>query len=132
MKYVLFFLVILISIYPKKKEPKIKNCDSLLEKYQPVRNLTKKPFVKINFKLSDYYPNEAKKKNIRKGESSLRVFIDKKGNLACYTIIKKSEQKEFDEAAIKIIKKAKYKAGEINSSPVDSYVVFPIHFSLDE
>lgn len=130
MKYILF-LICVFSLFSSKKDSKKKSCEKF-DDYYEINELTKKPKLKINFKLSDFYPSKAKEKNIRVGETKLKVFINKKGELVCHSILKKSQGYGFDEAAVSIIKKAKFKAGEINSKPVNSFVILPIKFSLDE
>jgi periplasmic protein TonB len=130
MKYILF-LVLALSLFSSKKEQKKKSCEKF-ENYFESSELTKKPSIRINFNLSDFYPEKAKSKNIRVGESKLKVYINKKGELVCLSILKKNQDFGFDEAAIAIIKKAKFKAGEIDKKAVNSFVVLPIKFTLDE
>jgi TonB family protein len=136
MKFLIIFSLLFLQVFAGKKEVKTKvkpkSCEKFLESYHSQKELTKKPFVKINFKLSEYYPKKAKEKNIRSGETLVQVFIDKTGTLTCSKILKKSEGYGFDAAALKIIKNANFKPGEIDEKKVDSYAVFPVKFSLDE
>ncbi len=130
MKYI-FFLTLLLNLHSIKKDHKKKSCEKF-DNFLTTSKLTKKPSIKVDFKLADFYPKSAKEKNIRVGETKLKVFISKKGKLVCHSILKKSQGYGFDEAAVSIIKQAKFRAGEISGKPVNSYVVLPIKFSLDE
>jgi len=113
------------------KEEKDK-CDTYIEKgYQESKVLTKKPIIKINFSLKDFFPKEAKEKNIKTGKSVVQIFLNKKGKLVCTSIRQKSEGYGFDQAALQILRKAKFRPGEVKGKPVDSYLTLPIEFSSE-
>lgn len=134
MKLLSISLIFLISLQVLAgKEEKQKNkCDKYIEKgYKESKLLTKKPFLKIDFKLNDYFPKAAKEKGIKTGKTIAQIFINKKGKLVCTSIVQKSEGYGFDEAAIQIIRKARFRPGEINGKQVDSYVTLPVEFSQE-
>lgn len=132
--YTIPFLLLFISLsLSAGKEEKDKNkCEKYIAKgYHDSKELTKKPKLKIRFNLRDYFPIAAKEKGIKTGKTIVQIFLNKKGKLVCTSILKKSEGYGFDEAAIQIIRKAKFRPGEIKGKQVDSIVVLPVEFTLD-
>jgi TonB family protein len=128
--FLLFFLT--LSLFAGKEEKDKNKCEKYIAKgYQESQNLTKKPVLKIDFSLKDYFPKAAKEKGIKTGKTIVQIFLNKKGKLVCTSILKKSEGYGFDEAATQIIRKAKFRPGEINGKHVDSVVALPVEFTVE-
>lgn len=121
-----------LSIFAGKDEKDKNKCEKYITKgYVESKKLTKPPILKINFSLKDFFPAQAKEKGIKAGKSIVQIFLSKKGKLVCTSTVQKSEGYGFDEAAIHIIRKARFRPGEVNGKQVDSYVTLPVEFSLE-
>jgi|GEM_PF-1820628 protein TonB len=128
--FLILFFLFNLQIFAGKDEKN--KCDKYIEKgYLDSKNLSKPPILKISFSLKDFFPKEAKEKGIKTGKTVLQIFINKKGKLVCTSILQKSEGYGFDEAAIQIIRKARFRPAEANGKQVDSYVNLPVEFSLE-
>jgi protein TonB len=134
MKITLLILSLFLNLqlFADNDEKDKNKCDKYITKgYVESKKLTKPPILKINFSLKDFFPNAAKEKGIKTGKSIIQIFLNKKGKLVCTSIVQRSEGYGFDEAAIEIIRKAKFRPGEVNGKQVDSYVTLPVEFSLE-
>ena len=130
--FILILLLLNINSYAGKEEKEKDKCEKYISKgYLESEKLTKKPILKIDFSLKDFFPKAAKEKGIQKGQTIVQIFINKNGKLVCTSILKKSEGYGFDEAALQIIRKARFRPGEVNGKQVDSFVILPVEFSLD-
>lgn len=130
--FLILFFFLNLQLFAGKDEKDKNKCDKYIDKgYVESKKLTKPPILKINFSLKDFFPSAAKEKGIKTGKSIVQIFLNKKGKLVCTSIVQKSEGYGFDEAAIQIIRKARFRPGEVNGKQVDSYVTLPVEFSLD-
>lgn len=75
------------------------------------------------------YPAEAKEKNIE-GKVILKLKIDNKGNVVDVKV-EKSLGYGCDEAAVYTMKKAKFSPAVLNGKNVESEVLLPVMFKLE-
>lgn len=107
-------------------------CEKYIAKgYINSKSLSKKPVMKINFSLKDFFPKEAKEKKIKTGKTVVQIFLSKKGKLMCTSILQKSEGYGFDQAALNVIRKVKFRPGEKDGKPVDTYLSLPVEFTSE-
>ncbi|MCB1157432.1 MAG: energy transducer TonB [Leptospiraceae bacterium] len=95
-------------------------------------NGDKVPTPIVDFDLKQYFPEAAKAANITDKTLVVLVQIDEKGNLMTAKIVSGKAGYGFDEAAIKIIKRARFLPGYVKGKPVKMAHRLPITFTLDE
>lgn len=95
-------------------------------------NADKVPHPIIDRDLKQFFPQEAKKANIRSQTVVVMVQIDEIGTLKGVKIVSEKSGYGFDEAAIRIINLAKFTPGYVSGRPVKMAHRVPINFTLDE
>ncbi|TQE83704.1 energy transducer TonB [Leptospira noguchii] len=105
--------------------------DSDSEGYLYSYNADKFPAPIIEFDLWEYFPLEAKKAGISDQIVVVKVQIDEEGNLRSAKIASEKIGFGFDEAALKIVEKARWMPGILNGKPVKTHHRVPIHFNLE-
>ncbi|UOG36000.1 energy transducer TonB [Leptospira noguchii] len=105
--------------------------DSDSEGYLYSYNADKFPAPIIEFDLREYFPLEAKKAGISDQIVVVKVQIDEEGNLRSAKIASEKIGFGFDEAALKIVEKARWMPGILNGKPVKTHHRVPIHFNLE-
>lgn len=86
----------------------------------------------IDFKLRDFFPKAAADAGIAEKLVVVLVQIDENGNLMSSKIVSGKAGYGFDEAALKIIKLARFTPGYLNGKPVKMAHRVSINFTLDE
>ncbi len=100
--------------------------------YQIPQNAQRAPTPIIDFDLKQFFPTAAMTANITNKTVILSVQIDETGTLKSAKIVSSKIGYGFEEAAIKIIHKAKFLPGYAKGKPVKMTHRIPIHFTLDE
>lgn len=85
----------------------------------------------INFDLKQYFPREARRANIQSKTVIVRIQVDENGTLNNATIISGRAGYGFEDAAIAIVKRARFKPGYIKGRPVRMVHKLPIQFVLE-
>jgi len=91
----------------------------------------KAPFPVIDFNLSKYFPKEAKRANITDKIVRVRVQVDADGKLKSVRVVSKKIGYGFEEAAVKVMQKVRFRPGYIAGRPTKMTHEFPIHFILE-
>lgn len=90
------------------------------------------PIPKVDFDLKQFFPAEAKAANITNKIVVVIVQIDETGALKSARVVSEKAGYGFDEAALEIIKRAKFTPGYINQKPVKMSHRVPVNFDLEE
>lgn len=90
------------------------------------------PLPIVEFDLKPFFPIEAKEANITEKTVVVLVQIDEIGQLKSAKIASGKAGYGFDEAALRIINKARFSPGYLNGKPVKMQHRIPINFTLDE
>ena len=86
----------------------------------------------VDFDLKDYFPLEARKAGIKNKELIALIQVDETGKLNSAKIVSGKAGFGFDEAALKVVHRAKYNAGCLNGKPVKMVHRMQINFLLHE
>ncbi|MEI1279515.1 MULTISPECIES: energy transducer TonB [Leptospira] len=93
----------------------------------------KAPTPIIDFSLRDYFPENARAQGISDAMIYLEVQVDEKGNLINAKVIKSSIRGYgFEEAAVKVIRLARWSPGYAKGRPTRMNHRVPVHFELDD
>lgn len=92
----------------------------------------KPPTPIIDFDLKQFFPEQAKAANITEKLVVVMVRIDEEGKLMDAKVVSEKAGYGFDEAAIKIIKLARFSPGYVKGKPVKMAHRLPINFTLEE
>jgi protein TonB len=85
----------------------------------------------IDFDLKKYFPGEAKRANIKQKTVMLLIQVDEKGILKSANIVSGKAGYGFDEAAMDVIKKIRFRPGYQEGKPVRMSHRLPITFILE-
>ena len=86
----------------------------------------------IDFDIDRYFPKEAKQANIRRNTVVLLVKIDENGELKGVKIISQPSGYGFDQAAMRVVKRIRFKPGYLQGRPVKTIIKLPIMFVLED
>jgi protein TonB len=90
------------------------------------------PVPIVDFDLNRYFPPAARSANITRKTVLVRVQINEDGSVQSYKIITPPAGYGFDVAAIKVIKKIRFKPGYTGGRPVKMFMNLPITFVLED
>jgi len=90
------------------------------------------PTAIINFDLRQMYPDAAKAANISSKTVVVLAQIDEKGQMQGYKIVSGRAGYGFDEAALQVMRRARFSPGYDNGKPTKMAHRFPIVFELDD
>lgn len=85
----------------------------------------------IDFDLKKYFPGEAKRANIKQKTLMLLIQVDEKGVLQSASIVSGRAGYGFDEAAMEVIKRIRFRPGYQEGKPVKMSHRLPITFVLE-
>jgi protein TonB len=106
--------------------------EEYIESYTAFVNGGTTPTPIIDFDLKHFFPAAAKAANITKKSVIVLVKINEVGELKGAEIVSGKAGYGFDEAALKIINKARFSPGSMNGKPVKMSHRIPINFILDD
>ena len=86
----------------------------------------------IDFDIDRYFPKEAKAANIRQSTVVLLVKIDESGELKGVKIISDPSGYGFDQAAMRVVKRIRFKPGYLQGRAVKTIIKLPILFVLED
>ena len=89
------------------------------------------PMPIIDFDLKKYYPSEAKRANIKQRTVMILIQVDENGILKSANIISGKAGYGFDEAAMEVIKRIRFRPGYQDGKPVRMSHRLPITFVLE-
>ena len=89
------------------------------------------PKAIINFSLKQYYPQKARMASIQNKTVIVQIRVDEDGTLKNAKIISGEAGYGFDEAALLIIKRAKFRPGYLKGKPTKMVHKLPIQFVLE-
>lgn len=85
----------------------------------------------INFDLRKYFPPDAKAANITNKVVVVQVRIDEDGSLKSARVVSGKAGYGFDEAAIEVVKRARFVPGYVKGKPTKMVHELPIRFVLE-
>jgi periplasmic protein TonB len=85
----------------------------------------------IDFDLKKYFPGEAKRANIKQKTVMLLIQVDEKGILKSASIVSGKAGYGFDEAAMEVIRRIRFRPGYQEGKPVKMSHRLPITFVLE-
>jgi protein TonB len=77
------------------------------------------------------YPFQARKRAIE-GRVEIKFLIEAKGQVTHLSILKAEPEGVFDKSVLKAVRRWRFKPGMVEGKPVDTWVVLPLTFKLDE
>jgi protein TonB len=90
------------------------------------------PVPIIDFDLNKYFPAAARSANITRKTVVLQMQINEDGSIRSAKIISPPSGYGFDEAAMKVVRRLRFRAGKIGGKPVKMLLQLPITFVLEE
>ncbi|MBN1532317.1 MAG: energy transducer TonB [Spirochaetes bacterium] len=89
------------------------------------------PVPIIDFELSRYFPKEAKRASITEKLVVVRIQVDADGTLKGARVVSRRAGFGFEEAAMKVIRRARFRPGYIAGRPTKMTHEIPIRFVLE-
>jgi len=89
------------------------------------------PIPLIDFDLNRYFPQAARTANITRRTVLLRIQVNSDGSVQSARIISPPSGYGFDEAAMKVMQKIRFRPGKIGGKPVKMVMQIPITFVLE-
>lgn len=89
------------------------------------------PIPIIDFDLNRYFPQAARTANITRRTVLLRIQVNSDGSVQSARIISPPSGYGFDEAAMKVMQKIRFRPGKIGGKPVKMVMQIPITFVLE-
>ncbi|HNX60036.1 MAG TPA: energy transducer TonB [Spirochaetota bacterium] len=88
------------------------------------------PGFETDFDINNYYPDEARKYGIKEYTVVVLARIDEKGVLRSSKVISGPEKYGFNDAALRVIRNARFTPGYKNNEPVKMTHAFQIKFVM--
>jgi protein TonB len=86
----------------------------------------------VDFDLNEYFPREARTASIKRKTVVVMVKIDERGSLRGAEVVSEQAGLGFDEAALKVVKRMRFRPGRKGGKPVKMLCKLPITFELDQ
>ena len=90
------------------------------------------PLPIIDFDLNRYFPAQARSANITRKTVVIHLQINEDGSIKSVRIISPQAGYGFDEAALKVIYKIRFRPGYVSGRPVKMFMNLPITFVLED
>lgn len=90
------------------------------------------PELVIDFDVNNYFPKEARRADITQKTVTVLIKIDETGAVKGAKIVSEPAGYGFDEAAMKVVNRMKFKPGYLKGQPVKMIVKLPILFMLED
>ncbi len=90
------------------------------------------PIPMIDFDLNRYFPAQARSANITRKTVVFRLQINEDGSIRGVRIVSRPAGYGFDEAALKVINKIRFRPGYVGGRPVKMFMNLPITFVLED
>jgi protein TonB len=82
-------------------------------------------------RVNPMYPFQARKRGVE-GKVKVKFLIDTQGHVSHLSIIKAEPAGVFDKSVLRAVRRWRFKPGMVEGKPVDTWVVLPLTFKLDE
>jgi protein TonB len=92
----------------------------------------RQPIPIIDFDLNKYFPREARSANITRKTVLLEMQINEDGSIQKAVIISPPSQYGFDEAAMKVVQRLRFRPGKVKGKAVKMVIQKPITFVLEQ
>ncbi|MBN2403604.1 MAG: TonB family protein [Spirochaetes bacterium] len=89
------------------------------------------PIPIIDFNPDDYFPKAARSANITRNTVIVEVQVNENGSINSSKVISDSSSYGFDDAAMKVVARMRFRPGKVNGEPVKMLVRLPIVFTLE-
>jgi protein TonB len=86
----------------------------------------------VDFDLNRYFPHAARSANITRKSVVVQLQINEDGSMKSVRIISPPAGYGFDEAAMKVVNKIRFRPGYVGGKPVKMFVQLPITFVLED
>jgi protein TonB len=92
----------------------------------------RQPIPMIDFNPNDYFPKEARSANIFSKTVVIRIQVNENGSIKSTKIISPAAGYGFDEAAVKVVNKIRFRPGKSKGKPVKMSVDLPLKFEFED
>jgi periplasmic protein TonB len=92
----------------------------------------RQPIPMIDFNPNDYFPKEARSANIFRRTVVVRFQVNENGSINSAKIISPAAGYGFDEAAIKVANKIRFRPGKEKGKPKRMYVDYQLIFEFED
>jgi protein TonB len=82
-------------------------------------------------RVNPVYPYRARKRGIE-GKVKIKFLIDANGQITHLSILKADPEGVFDKSVLTAVRRWRFKPGLVDGKPVDTWVVLPLTFKLEE
>jgi periplasmic protein TonB len=89
------------------------------------------PVPILDFDLNKYFPQAARTANITRKTVLLKIQVNEDGSIRSAKIISPPSGFGFDEAAMKVVQRMRFRAGKIGGKPVKMLMQIPMTFVLE-
>ncbi|HPC42532.1 MAG TPA: energy transducer TonB [Spirochaetota bacterium] len=86
----------------------------------------------VDFDLNDYFPREARSASVRRKTVIVMVSIDEGGSLRGAEVVSEPAGLGFDEAALTVVRRMRFRPGRKGGKPVKMICKLPITFELNQ
>jgi|SRR5271157_816704 len=90
------------------------------------------PLPVIDFDLNRYFPAQARSANITRKTVVVSLQINEDGAIRSVRIVSRPAGYGFDEAALKVVHKIRFRPGYVGGRPVKMFMNLPITFVLED
>jgi periplasmic protein TonB len=90
------------------------------------------PIPIIDFNPNDYFPKEARSANIFRQSVKVRLQVNENGSINSSKIISPPAKYGFDEAAIKVVSKIKFRPGKEKGKPKKMWMDYDLIFEFED
>jgi periplasmic protein TonB len=90
------------------------------------------PIPIINFNPDEFFPKAARSANITRSTVFVEVQVNDNGSVNKSKVLSANVGYGFDDAAVKVVTKMRFRPGKISGKPVKMLVRLPITFTLED
>jgi periplasmic protein TonB len=90
------------------------------------------PVPIIDFDPDEFFPKAARSANISRSTVLVEVQVNENGSINNFKVLKAASAYGFDEAAVKVIARMRFRPGKINGRAVKMLARLPIVFALQD
>jgi periplasmic protein TonB len=90
------------------------------------------PVPIIDFDLNKYFPQAARSANITRKTVLFQMQVNEDGSIRSAKVISPPSGYGFDEAAMKVVQRMRFRAGKVGGKPVKMLLQLPMTFVLED
>ncbi|MFH0975733.1 MAG: energy transducer TonB [Spirochaetota bacterium] len=90
------------------------------------------PVPIIDFNPDDFFPQAARSANIHRSTVLVEVQVNENGSVKNFRLLSAASVYGFDEAAVKVLSRMRFRPGKVNGRPVKMLARMPLVFALED